>query len=91
MTGPDIEQTREDIMDKARGLCNIQKKVFIRTIPSTKFPKGGRFQGYIFDVQNNKIVLNDTFVMRRIDIFISEIASPADIYYDGEEDGRKEV
>lgn len=70
----------EDIKDKARGFCNEEKKVIIRTIPSTKFPKGAKYEGYIFDVLPRLIILNDTVVMKRFHIYFSEIASPADIY-----------
>ena len=80
MTGQDIEQTREDIKDKARGFLIRQVEVVIRTVPSTKYPKGARYSGYIFDVLDNKIILNDTYVMKRFEIFISELASAADIY-----------
>ena len=86
MTGPEstrleaIEKLRDDIREKASDFYIRQCKVKIRTIPSTKFPSGGRYQGYVFDVQGNKIVLNDTFAMQRFTIFISEIASPADIW-----------
>lgn len=90
MTGQ--EQIIEDIKDKARGFCNTQTKVIVRTIPSTKYPKGAKYEGYVFDVLNNIIVFNDTWKDEskpyRIYIYISEIASPADIYkkeeiYDG--------
>jgi len=80
MTRQETEQTREDIKDKARGFLIQQIEIVIRTIPSTKYPKGAKYSGYIFDVQDNKIILDDTFINERIEIFISEIASPADIW-----------
>lgn len=70
----------EDIKDKARGFCSAQIKVVIRTIPSTKYPKGAKYEGFLFDVQEGKLLLDDTYVMKRIEIYLSEIASPSDIY-----------
>lgn len=76
-TRPDVI---EDIKDKARGFCKNQDIILIRTIPSTRFPKGAKYQGWIKDVQNNKIILWDTYVDKQIEIFISEIESPADLW-----------
>lgn len=80
MNGTEQEQNREDIKDKARGFQIKQTKVRIITIPSVKFPKGAKYSGFIFDVLDNRIVLDDTFVMKRIDIYLSEIGSSADIW-----------
>lgn len=85
MDGTELIQNRADIKEKAADFLIQNCKVRIQTKPSTKFPKGGRFQGYIFDVTSFKIVLDDTFAMKRFDIFLSEIASPADIWKDEDE------
>lgn len=83
MTGQDTTIT-EDIKDKARFFCGNQTKVVIRTIPSTKYPKGAKYEGYIFEVVNNLILFNDTYkdeiTPKRFHIYISEIATPSDIY-----------
>lgn len=79
-----LEKVREDIKDKARGFCAIQQKVIIKTLPSTRFPTGAKYEGYIFDVTNNQIIFDDTFkdiaTPLRIHIFLSELSSPADIW-----------
>jgi hypothetical protein len=78
MTGQEL--TREDIKDKARGFLIRQCKIVIRTIPSTKYPKGAKYQGYVIDVLDNILILHDTYIDQRVQIYISEIVSPADIY-----------
>ena len=80
MTRQEVDQIRQDIKDKAVDFLIRQIEIVIRTVPSTKFPNGAKYQGYVFDVKDNKIVLSDTVVNKRIDIFISEIASPADLW-----------
>jgi len=91
MTGQEVEKIREDIKDKAREFIIRQVEVIIRTCPSTKYPKGAKYSGYIFDVKDNKIILNDTFINERLEIFISEISSPADIWEKEEVKNGKEI
>ena len=79
-TRAELEMMRADIVDKARYYCSIQKEVVILTKPSSRYPRGGKFQGLIFDADYNKIELNDTFISKRITIYISEITSSADIF-----------
>jgi hypothetical protein len=87
MTGQDM--IRDDIIDKARGFLIQQVKIIIRTIPSTKYPRGRKFEGYVMDVSDRQILLHDTYVDEEITIYISEIASPSDIYLKEEkENGR---
>lgn len=74
------EQIREDILDKAKFLCAQQLHCRILTRPSAKYPRGGKFQGYIFDVKNNVIKIDDTFDKERHEIYLSEIISPADLF-----------
>ena len=88
-TRQDQELIREDIVDKAKYFCSIQKEVIILTKPSARYPNGARFQGFIFDATYNKIELNDTFVNKRITIYISEITSPSDIFEKEEKNGDK--
>lgn len=88
-TRPEQEMIREDIVDKAKYYCSIQKEVIILTKPSARYPKGARFQGFIFDATYNKIELNDTFVNKRITIYISEISSPSDIFIKEDKNGYK--
>ena len=76
------DKTRDDILDKARGLHNKQCKVQIRTKASRLYQRGGKFEGYIIDVTSVKIVLHDTFVDKQIDIYASDILSTLDIWED---------
>lgn len=81
MTEQNRAELIRDILDKARGFCNTKEKIIILTAPSARYPRGGKFEGYIFDVYEDKIIkLDDTYASERINIFISEIKSPSDIF-----------
>ena len=76
------DNVKEDILDKARTFQSTQKKIIIRTKPSTRFPKGAKYEGFIVDVLDNRITFNDTYKtpMKTIIIYLSEIASSSDLW-----------
>jgi hypothetical protein len=84
------EQILEDTKIKAKQFCDAQTKVVVRTSPSTKFPKGAKYEGYIIAVLERLFLFDDTYhgedKRKRVHIYFSEIAGTADIY---EQDGQE--
>jgi len=75
------------IIDKLHGYEITKKKVFIRTIPSTIYPKGKSYNGQVRFVLSSKGKFS--FIDDKngiIEIYFTEIASPTDI-----QDSKKET
>lgn len=78
------ESIEKDILAKARVFCEEESTVRLVTRPSMHYPSGRKLTGFIFKVSGRMIVFADTFrnAVRpeRIDIMVSEILSPADLF-----------
>lgn len=69
---------RHDIRSKIMTYFKSQKKLFIKTKPSSTFPRGKFFNGYVMDLNKDFFSFRDD-VDTLVDIYYSEIASPRDI------------
>lgn len=75
-----LTQMQRDVIDKLNGFEISGKRIYIKTRPSVKFPRGKFFVGIIRFVTPEKGIVNilddeEGFV----DIYLSQIMSPDDI------------